>query len=492
MTPALELRSISKSFGRSGALVDAGLVVRPGTIHAVLGENGAGKTTLMRIAYGMIHADSGEVHIRGHRIRLQSPIDAMGAGIGMVHQHFTLVPAMTVAENVALGGRGLLSKRELVDRVLTLSALTGFALDPQACVEDLPVGAQQRVEIAKALSRDATILILDEPTAVLAPRETDDLLRWLRAFVANGRSALLVTHKLNDALAVADDVTVFRNGRNVYEGRAATSSVRQLTAAMMGSRNQRVEVVDPIRPVSSGLPVFRADGLSVENAAGRPMIHNASFIVHAGERLGVVAVEGSGQRELLRVLAGRMQISGGVLERPSVVGFVPEDRHADALLLDGTVTENIALKGAGRRHGVLPWKEFRALASYVVEEYDVRAKGPGQKAHTLSGGNQQKLIVARELEGSVGEPPARALVVENPTRGLDVNAAAAVHRRLVSAANAGIVIVFYSSDLDEVLAFATRVLVVYEGVVSDVAVDRNTIAEAMLGVRTGAVSNHGG
>ena len=482
--PALELSDITKSFGRNIALANASVVVRRGTVHAVLGENGAGKTTLMRIAYGMARPDSGTLQVDGRVVRFASPIDAIAAGIGMVHQHFTLVPTMTVAENLALGGHGRLRRRDMVEHVHVLADRTGFALDPHARVEDLSVGAQQRVEIAKALGHDASLLILDEPTAVLALTETDDLLRWLRRYVAEGRSAVLVTHKLRDALAVADDVTVLRNGRRVYTGVAARSSISQLTSAMMGSAEEGIDPVKVARAVDMARPVFRAERMRVADVTGRTRIREASFVVYAGECLGVAAVEGSGQRELLRALAGRIRISGGVLDRPALVGFVPEDRHTDALLLDGSMVENIALRGAGWRGGLTPWKDMRRLTSRLIALYDIRATDGTQTVRTLSGGNQQKLILARELEASVDEPAPLALVVENPTRGLDVRATAAVHERLRGAAASGAAVVIYSSDLDEVLAMATRVLVVFDGYVAEVPADRGLIAEAVLGMRT--------
>ena len=480
-TPALELSDISKSFGRSIALRHASVVVRRGTIHAVLGENGAGKTTLMRIAYGMIRADSGRIRMDGRVARFASPSDAIAAGVGMVHQHFTLVPAMTVAENLALGGRGRLRSRDMVAHVEALAARTGFALDPHARVEDLSVGAQQRVEIAKAVGRDATLLILDEPTAVLGPTETDDLLRWLRAYVAEGRSVVLVTHKLRDALAVADDVTVLRNGRRIHAGLASESSIPQLTAAMVGESFERSPAVSRAEKPGTGRVVIRADRIRVTDAEGHIRIREATFVVQAGECLGIAAVEGSGQHDLMRALAGRTQISGGTLERPSVVGFVPEDRHTDAVLLGSSLVENVALRGAGRRTGLVPWKAMQSLTVRLVTAYDVRAMDGRQLVRALSGGNQQRLILARELEASVDAPAPAVIVLENPTRGLDVNATAAVHARLRSAAASGAAIVVYSSDLDEVLALATRILVIFAGQVTEVRGDRNAIAAAMLG-----------
>ena len=480
--PALELAHITKRFGSTVALEEAGVVVRPGTVHAILGENGAGKTTLMRVAYGMIHADTGDVSVDGRVVRLNSPADAIAAGIGMVHQHFTLVPAMTVAENLALGGRGRLRRRDMLRQVEELAKRTGFALDARARVEELSVGAQQRVEITKALVRDATMLILDEPTAVLAPSETDDLLRWLRAFVAEGRSVVLITHKLREALAVADDVTVLRSGRRVFTGAAATSSVSQLTSAMMGTADERRVPENISAPREGAAAVFRAERITVVDAAGRTRVREASFTVGSGERIGIAAVEGSGQRELLRVLAGRTSIASGTLQKPDVVGFVPEDRHTDAILLDGSLVENIALRGAGARKRLTPWAALRALTVRLLAEYDVRASAVSQSARTLSGGNQQKLILARELDTAVDQPAPQGVVVENPTRGLDVLATAAVHQRLRDAAANGAAIVLYSSDLDEVLALATRVLVMFDGTVTEVVGERGAISEAMLGL----------
>ena len=481
---ALELSEIYKRFGSTIVLANAGIRVRPGSVHALLGENGAGKTTLMRIAYGMVRADSGDIRIHGRTTRLATPFDAIGAGIGMVHQHFTLVPAMTVAENIALGGRGRLRSREMINRVEEVAARTGFTLDPRALISDLPVGAQQRVEIAKALARNADILILDEPTAVLAPTEVDDLLRWLRAFAEEGRSAVLITHKLREALAVADDVTVLRRGRCVLTGPVAGVSVPLLTSAMIGPSAKR-----PLAAQTSGVavdvaPVIIAHGMRLVDVSGRTRVREASFVVRPGERLGIAAVEGSGQRELLRALAGRMGISGGTLDVPDDVGFVPEDRQGDALLLDGTLVENVALRGAGKRSGRVPWKGFRDVTSRLVAAHDVLARDATQVVRTLSGGNQQKLVLARELDATVDQSSPRALVVENPTRGLDVNASAAVHERLRRASLEGAAVVLYSSDLDEVLALSTRIVVMFDGWVTEVPAERQAIGEAMLGVGT--------
>ncbi|MEO5511075.1 MAG: ATP-binding cassette domain-containing protein, partial [Longimicrobiales bacterium] len=291
---ALELSHITKRFGPLIALDDVSLSVRPGTVHAVLGENGAGKTTLMHVAYGLLAADTGTVAVRGVMRHLASPLDAIKAGIGMVHQHFTLVPAMTVAQNVALGGRGPLRDRDVAQRVNELAARTGFALDPNALVETLPVGAQQRVEIAKALARNAALLILDEPTAVLAPPEVEDLLRWLRDFVAQGNAVVLITHKLREALAVADDVTVLRRGRAVHSGGANLMSAEELTAAMIGATQFSAEIPAPSVSIAQTI-IFAANGVSIVDDTGRARVREATFSINGGEIVGIAGAGGIGK-----------------------------------------------------------------------------------------------------------------------------------------------------------------------------------------------------
>ena len=479
-TPALELSHVTKRFGALVALDDVSLTVRPGTVHAVLGENGAGKTTLMHVAYGLAHADSGSVAVRGRPLPIRTPLDAIRSGLGMVHQHFTLVPAMTVAENIALGGKGRLREADAVARVRELSGRTGFALDPAARVETLPVGAQQRVEIAKALAHGARLLILDEPTAVLAPAEVEDLLRWLRAFVLDGNAAVLITHKLREALAVADDVTVLRRGRVVHSGPSAGLTPSELTTAMIGAGTDGGDVTTPVAEAGTHTPVFVAERLSLTSAQ-RPVVREATFTIHGGEIVGVAAIEGSGQHELLRALAGRYPIASGTLRRPGEVGFVPEDRHRDAVMLERSLAENVVLRGAGSRAGIMDWSSASSRTRTLMSAFDVRAANPAVALRTLSGGNQQKLVLARELTPDSAAPAPAALVVENPTRGLDVRATADVHRRLREAAAAGAAVVMYSSDLDEVLALASRVMVVFGGEVRELPMDRESIGQAMLG-----------
>jgi ABC-type uncharacterized transport system ATPase subunit len=488
--PALALTRISKRYGPTTALDDVSFELRPGTVHALLGENGAGKTTLMHIAFGMVRPDRGRILVRGREARLHSPADAIAEGIGMVHQHFTLVPAMTVAENLALGGHGPLRSAAAIAQVREVAALTGFSLDPEALVETLPIGAQQRVEIAKALVRRATVLVLDEPTAVLAPAETDDLLRWLRGYAAAGNSAVLITHKLREALAVADDVTVLRRGCVVHGGPAASASSSSLTAAMIGEEHALVDGAATLTtPVRAPTIVFRAEHLTLTDDANIVRLRDATFTVHGGEIVGVVGVEGAGQRELLRALAARRDAASGSLERPTVVGFVPEDRHHDAVLLDRSLAENVALRGAGSRRGTMRWNTVRVRTDALMHAFNVRGTDVRAAMRTLSGGNQQKLVIARELadgldeSGNTSGGSPLALVVENPTRGLDVHATADVHTRLRAARDRGAAVVVYSSDLDEVLSLASRVLVAYAGTLRELPPDRDAVGHAMLGLR---------
>ena len=488
----LSLDGITHTFGRMRALDGASLQVRAGSVHALLGENGAGKTTLMRVVFGLLRAQQGEMHWRGAPITMRSPSDALAHGIGMVHQHFTLVPSMTVAENIALGGHGGFDPQQTADRVRNVAARAGLVLDPTACVQDLPIGAQQRCEIVKALARDVTLLILDEPTAVLAPTEATELLRWMRGYADAGNAVVLITHKLRDALAVADDITVLHRGRTVLTTPARDTDQGRVATAMLGGAEVRTaEVhtdsdtrdtahsalsVGPPDTVATARPIVLAlDAVSVRDATGVDRVRSATLQVRAGEIVGIGAVEGAGQHELLRVLAGRRSPTAGRRVIPERVGFVPEDRHRDALLLDAPLFENTALQGAGARRGVIDWNAFRARTAAMLHRFDVRASGPDAVARTLSGGNQQKLVLGRELEAA-GE----ALVVENPSRGLDFVATDAVHRALREARNAGMAVVVYSSDLDEVVLLADRVFAMHNGTLLESAKDRDALGRAML------------
>lgn len=478
---ALALRGITRHFGRTTALDGAHFELRAGTLHALLGENGAGKTTLMRLAFGMLRPDAGTIEMDGTVRRWRSSADAIAAGIGMVHQHFLLVPAMTVAENVSLGDRGLFRRfdaRLAAERVRKIGAETGLVLNPASRVADLPVGAQQRLEIVKALARDVRILILDEPTAVLSPAESQELYAWLRSFVARGHTVVLITHKVREALALADDVTVLRRGRTVLTGAPGALGESAVIDAMVGSAAAfDAQEAAASRAAKAGTAVASLDRVSVADERGVPRLRDVTMEVRAGEIVGVAGVEGSGQRELLRVLAGRITPAGGIVRIPARIGFVPEDRLRDALVPAMTLVENFALKDAGESRGTMPWTAYESRARSAIAAHDVRASGADSPAGALSGGNQQKFVLGRELEGA----PA-LLVVENPTRGLDIRAAAHVLGELRSARAAGVAVVAYSSDLDEVLSIADRMLVCFDGRITPTDADATTVARALVGL----------
>ncbi len=472
--PELSLERIDKGFGALQALHGASLTVRSGSVHALLGENGAGKTTLMRIAFGALQPDAGLIRVDGVPIRFPSPGAARATGIGMVHQHFTSVPRLSVAENVALGGRGRLDLAAARSRVLEIGRTTGLTLDPDAPAGSLSVGAQQRLELVKALATGARLLILDEPTAVLTPPEVEDLLRILRELVASGGSVVIITHKLREALSIADDVTILRRGETVAQEKATRVSERSLAELMLGS-------APPVRSRSQreagGQTVASAVALVLSDESGTPCIRDATFTLRQGEIIGVAAVEGSGQRELLRALAGLLPPTTGTLSLPPTIGFIPEDRQRDGLVTHFPLYENIALRGAGARRGRVRWPDFRTHTTTLLGQFDVRAAGMDVLAADLSGGNQQKLVLARELDLA----PA-LIVAENPTRGLDVAATEAVLERLRGARDAGAAVVLYSADLDEVIDLADRVLVVHSGVVRELGSNRMAVGRAMLGV----------
>jgi simple sugar transport system ATP-binding protein len=471
----LWLREVTRRFGSHTAVDRVSLKVRWGSVHALLGENGAGKSTLMRVAFGMINPNSGDVIVHGQRAHLESPADAIALGIGMVHQHFTNIPAMTVAENIALGHTGRYSAAAAATRVRDLSDSSGLSLEAGERASELPVGAQQRLEILKALGRDARILILDEPTAVLAPPEAAELLRWLRGFADKGNAVILVTHKLQEALGVADDLTVLRRGRCVMSSRASLVTAEMLATALLGESSTEVEGATAVS--RDAQLIAHVERVRVADARGASVVQDVSLSVRSGDIVGIAAVEGAGQREFLRVLASRLEPTDGTVSLPTAIGFVPEDRHRDALVLDFSLTENVALRGAGARRGMISWNALRAHAGAITRAFDVRTTDIQQPAWSLSGGNQQKLVLARELDGN---PPL--IVAENPTRGLDIRAARDVHDRLRAAAASGAAVVVYSSDLDEVLALATRIVVMHRGRTREVTGGRDAVGRAMLGV----------
>jgi simple sugar transport system ATP-binding protein len=490
VTPALELAGIRKTFGSVHALRGADFTLLPGEVHALLGENGAGKTTLMRVAAGLIRPDSGHVRVGGIEPTALSPRVARRLGIGMVHQHFTSVPAFTVAENVALAAGWPVAPGRLRERVRELSARVGLPLDPAARAERLGVALRQRLEIVKALAADARILLLDEPTAVLALAEVGELLRVIRRFTAAGGCAVLITHKLSEALSAADRVTVLRRGEVVLTDAIAGQSAATLAAAMIGEGLPE-DGPAPTRTSSTNVqaasragqpPAVRIESLDVARDGGYGIaLRGASLTVAPGEILGIAAVEGNGQRELLRAVAGRLHPLRGVRQVATPIGFIPEDRTTEGLVPDMTLTENIVLGSSASdpwiRGRAIDWRVARARTAELLEEYAVDAPGPGVAAATLSGGNQQRLVVAREL----ARKPA-VVVAENPTRGLDIRATATIHERLRQAASEGAAVLFHSGDLDEVLELATRIVVVRSGtlILPPPDATRETIGGSML------------
>jgi simple sugar transport system ATP-binding protein len=490
VTPALELIGIRKRFGSVHALRGADFTLFPGELHALLGENGAGKTTLMRVAAGLLRPDSGQVRVWGAEPHAFSPRLARRLGIGMVHQHFTSVSGFTVAENVALAAGWPVAPSRLRERVRELSGGVGLPLDPDARAERLSVALRQRLEIVKALAAEARILLLDEPTAVLAPAEVAELLQVIRRFTGSGGAAVLITHKLDEALSAADRVTVLRRGEVVSSGAVAGRSAETLAAAMIGgslpeagdTASLASTTDGPAVPGGGRRPVVRIESLDVARDGGYGIaLRGASLTIGPGEIVGVAAVEGNGQRELLRAVAGRLHPLRGVREVTAPIGFIPEDRSTEGLIPDMTLTENIVLGSSGSepwiRGRVIDWSVARARTAELLREYAVEAPSPGVAAATLSGGNQQRLVVAREL----ARRPA-VVVAENPTRGLDIRATATIHARLRRAASEGAAVLFHSGDLDEVLQLATRVVVVRSGAVIQPPPDatRETIGGAML------------
>jgi len=476
----LTLSEISKSFGAVRALDRATLAVAAGEVHALLGENGAGKSTLMHVADGLLQPDRGAILLDGVPIRLRTARDARRLGIGMVHQHSTAVPALTVAENIALAAGWPVAPAALNRRVLELTGRLSLPLDPTLPASRLTVGLKQRLEIVKALAADARILLLDEPTAVLAPAEAEELFRVVRRFAALGGSVVLITHKLDEALGVADRITVLRQGRVVTAAPRAEVSAAQLTEAMVGGA-----VPPDARPASwpDGPVLVHCDGLEVARESGTGL-RRASFSVRGGEVVAIAGVEGNGQRELLRAVAGLKRPFRGLLEVSRPVAFIPEDRTTEGLIPAFSLTQNIVLGVgraapwiAGRMIRRVDWRAAGRRTAELLTQFSVRAPGPDAPASALSGGNQQKLLVARALERR-----PRVLVAENPTRGLDIRAAAEVHARLREAAAAGAAVLVYSNDLDEVLALGDRILVAADGVVTEAepGADRLQLGAMML------------
>jgi general nucleoside transport system ATP-binding protein len=498
--PVLELRGITKQFPGVLANDHVDFDLRRGEVHALLGENGAGKSTLMNILYGLYQPDEGQILVKGEPVRFHSPKDAINRGIGMVHQHFMLIPVMTVAENIVLANEptraGLLLDTNAADRrVRELSRSFNFAIDPDARVEEITVGQQQRVEILKALYRHADILILDEPTAVLTPQESNELFEILRTLTREGMSVIFITHKLNEVLEIADRITVVRRGKRIdtVDRQGATE---EGLARMMVGREVLLRVDKPAS--DPGDPLLTVDDLHVFDDRGLEAVRGVSFEVRGGEIVGIAGVDGNGQTELIdaitglrkaasgRVAVGGRNVTGATPSRilDSGLGHIPEDRQRRGLVLEFSLAENVALhdydKAPGSRSGWLFPRQLIRRARELLTQFDVRGGGPQTLASALSGGNQQKVVLAREI----GRGPS-VLIAAQPTRGLDVGAIEFVHRRLVEARDNGKAVLLVSLELDEIISLSDRTLVLYEGEI--VAQHGPDVTEDQLGIEmTGA------
>jgi ABC-type uncharacterized transport system ATPase subunit len=499
----LELRGITKRFPGVVANDHVDLTVEPGVIHALLGENGAGKTTLMNILYGLYHADEGEILLDEKPVTFASPGDAIAAGLGMVHQHFMLVPVFTVTENIMLGvestrGRiGFLDRRAARRHVQEISEKFGLSIPPDAVVEELPVGVQQRVEIVKALYREAEVLILDEPTAVLTPQETEDLFAIMRSLKESGKSIIFITHKLKEVLAIADHITVMRRGRMVGTTTAGETSEEKLASMMVG-RTVRLRVHKT--PAKPGKPILDIQDLVVHDDRGHVAVNGLSLEVRSAEIVCVAGVQGNGQTELVEaitalrpVVSGGIRILGHDVTKASVdrvlesgVGHIPEDRVEDGLVLDFSIADNLVLdtydKAPFARWIIRDEGAILKAADERVRDFDIRTPSVRHAAATLSGGNQQKVIVAREFSR-----PIQFLVASQPTRGLDVGSIEYIHERLVEKRDQGVAVLIVSSELDEVLALADRIAVMYRGRIVDVLAAEDATRE-QLGLLMAGVS----
>ncbi len=474
----LELKNIRKTFGSVVANDNVSVKVEKGTIHAIVGENGAGKSTIMRVAYGFYTADSGEIFVDGKPVQIKNPHDAIALRIGMVHQHFMLVDTMTVAENIILGaetgGASNLDLDKANADILALSNELRLGVNPKALVEDISVGAQQRVELLKALYRNAELLILDEPTAVLTPQETEEFFGILRRMRQQGKTIIIITHKLEEVLAISDNVTVMRDGKVVGNVKTLETSAKDLARMIVGRDVLlRVEKTDAL-PKEVTLNV---ENLSVKNAHGEAL-DNVSFDVRAGEIVGIAGIEGNGQTELIEAVAGLVAISNqsGAIQfegkqithlsarrrKELGIAHIPEDRHKRGLLLDSDLEENSIL-GVHYRPpvtsgGFLNSAVIETRAREIIERFDVRPPNPQLNARALSGGNQQKLIIGREFELN-----PKLLLVSQPTRGVDIGAIEFIHRKLIALRDAGTAVLLVSAELEEVTALADRLLVIRKG-----------------------------
>ena len=474
----LEAKGITKRFGEVVANERVHLSIQEGEIHAIIGENGAGKSTLMKILYGMISPDEGELLVRGKKVHFESPLDALSRGIGMVHQHFMLVERMTVLENFILGSEptrlGIIDEKSALQDLKNLMLEAHTELPNDLLVKFLSVGQQQRLEILKLLYRKSDILIFDEPTGVLTPQEVDQFLNSLRDLKARGKTILLITHKLNEVMAVADQITVMRAGKTISSLSAKSTDVKELATLLVGREVRAFDErkVKEVKKIEAKAPVLKVNSLS-----GSKKLKSVSFQIYPGEILGVAGIEGNGQRELVQLLSGvkshhageiqflNMAIDKWNVEKRKAAGLacIPEDRHQEGLILDFNLIENFYL--GSRVHfdlpALLPFKEVQALVEKSIFDFEIKAKSPFSKARELSGGNQQKVIVAREL---FGRP--QLLIAAQPTRGVDIGAIERIHDELLKRADGGMAILLISSELDEILSLSDRVMVMRNGEIS--------------------------
>jgi len=495
----LELRNITKRFGTLVANDSISLTLEPGEIHSLLGENGAGKSTLMNVLYGLLQPDEGEILIDDKVFKFSGPGEAMSAGIGMVHQHFMLIPVFTVAENVVLGNEptGALGKLDLDAArklVKEISDRFGFDIDPDAKIQDLPVGAQQRVEIIKSLARNAKILVLDEPTAVLTPQETDELMQIMRDLAKSGTSIIFITHKLREVQQVADRITVIRLGK-VVASPSPKASASELASLMVG---REVDLNVKRKPPKLGAETLVIENLTVLDDRSHQMVDGVSFSVHDGEVLAIAGVQGNGQTELAEAIlglrkihSGSIRVAGKDLTKSTVrevleagLGYIPEDRKKDGLVGDFTIAENLMLDGsygAPFAKGVqIDFENRDRIANELIAEFDIRTPSAETFAKQLSGGNQQKVVVARELSREL-----KVLVASQPTRGVDVGSIEFIHEQIIAARDAGKSVLIISTELDEVLALADRIAVMYRGRIVgivDAKATREKLGKMMAGI----------
>ena len=484
----IEMREITKIFGQFVANDKINLHLRRGEIHALLGENGAGKSTLMNMLAGLLEPTSGEIAVNGQVVKLDSPSKAASLGIGMVHQHFMLVEAFTVAENIILGSEitknGVLDIKKAIQEIKELSEKYGLAVDPSAKIEDISVGAQQRVEILKTLYRGADILIFDEPTAVLTPAEIDELMIIMKNLVKEGKSIILITHKLDEIRAVSDRVTVIRRGKSIETVEIAGATNQDLAEMMVGRSVSFTTEKNPPQPKEVILSI---KDLVVNENRGIPAVKNLSLDVRAGEIVGIAGIDGNGQSELIQAITGLRKVKSGTIniKGKDVVGLpprkitemkvshVPEDRHRDGLVLDMTISENIALqtyyKEPLSKNGILNYSNIHNYARKLMEEFDVRAANDYVPASALSGGNQQKAIIAREVDR---DPDL--LIVSQPTRGLDVGAIEYIHKRLIGERDKGKAVLVVSFELDEILNLSDRIAVIHDGKIQGIVTPAET------------------